>query len=286
MTRSFADGLESRRRDCYAQAEALLHRAQADGRKTLTAAEARELSELTDTMRGLAAHIEDVRVDEARAGLGAYAHLSKSARRGRANTGATVAPIGFDPEELRHAHERLCRGESVRLEARAFTTAGPILPAELAPWVTELQHEGRILDRLPAIGIEMPSIEIIQVNSVTGSAGVVVEGQTKPEIVPQATPLTVTAYKVAAHVGLSYEALNDFDTFSNYIRIELQRQVVMEENQQLLYGDGSGGATPQLNGFFGASGILTFDATTASQGIDAIEEAIAAMRVGASLHPI
>jgi hypothetical protein len=53
---------------------------------------------------------------------------------------------------------------------------GSMLPAELASYVTFPVHEGRILDRLPAIGITAPSIEIIQVNSVTGSASTVAEG--------------------------------------------------------------------------------------------------------------
>ena len=135
------------------------------------------------------------------------------------------------------------------------------------------------MDHSPAVGIEQPSLEVIQVNSVTGTATIVAEGQVKPEITPVTTPLTVVAQKVAAHVGLSYEALADFDVFSNYVRIELQRQVIATENAELLYGVGGTGA---LNGFFPGAG-LTFDASTAEQSIDAIELAISALRVGPSL---
>lgn len=57
-----------------------------------------------------------------------------------------------------------------------------------------------------------------------------------------ATPLTVPAFKLAAHVGLSYEALVDFDVFSKLrVRIELQRQVIQTENAQFLYGTGAPG---------------------------------------------
>ena len=68
--------------------------------------------------------------------------------------------------------------------------------------------------------------------------------------------------------------------FSDYIRIELQQQVIQAENHLLLYDTGAAG---HIHGFFTASGILTFDATGADQPIDAIEEAIAALRVGPSL---
>lgn len=262
-----------RRRDALrADLENRLATAKRDGREQLTADE----REALETLRGLNERIEYQDQEAARGRLPSF-----GGKLGRnVNSGARIAPIGFGLEELRHAHERLAAGESVRLEARDFATAGPLLPAELAPWVTELQHEGRIADRLPAIGITVPSIEIIQINSVTGAAGIVAEGETKPEVTPVTTPLTVTAQKVAAHVGLSYEALADFDTFSNYVRIELQRQVIMAENAELLYGDGT---TGHLHGFFRAANILSFDATTAAQDIDAIEQGIAALRVGPSL---
>ena len=245
--------------------------AQRSGRKDMTPAEARALADL----KQLEERVEFQREELERCGSHPLGTVNRAL-----NSGARVAPIGFDAEELRHAHQRLMTGESVRLEARAYTSATPILPAELAPFVTELQHESRILDKLPAFALDAPSIEIVQINSVTGAAAITPEGSVKPEIVPVTTPLTVTAQKIAAHVGLSYEALGDFDVFSNYVRIELQRQVIQVENAELLYG--TGGATG-INGFIGASGILTFDATTATQGIDAIEQAIAAMRVGPSL---
>ena len=238
----------------------------------------RDIDAAAEVEDGLTEHVAEYRSELAR--VGSHPIMGKINRA--MNSGNWIAPIGFDVEELRHAHDRLRRGETVRLEARlGYTSATPDLPPTLAPWVTELQHEGRILDKLPAYALDAPSIEIIQVNSVTGAAAVVAEGTTKPEIVPQTTPLTVTAQKLAAHVGMSYEALADFDAFANYVRIELQRQCILTENQELLYGDGT---TGHLHGFINATGgTLTFDATTASQDIDAIEQAISELRVGPSL---
>ncbi len=267
--------LERRKQAFVSEAESICTRAREQGRETLTSDELLRFGKAKRDAEFMTARVAEARADLERG------YVPKLGRETRAvNSGARVAPIGFDPEELRHAHGKLMAGESVRLEARAFTTASPILPAELAPYVTELQHEGRILDHLPAIAIEMPSIEVIQINSVTGAAAITPEGAVKPEIVPQTTALTVTAQKIAAHVGLSYEALSDFDVFSNYVRIELQRQVIQTENYEVLYGAGGTGG---INGFFTATGILSFDASTADQPIDAIEQAISALRVGPSL---
>lgn len=273
----FLAKLHEARRAAFARSEHILLNAKSQNRGVLSEFEQRALSSSNEDLRELDRRIEEEGGDLER--MGSHPVLEKLTRRA-VSSGSQVAPLGFDHEELRRAHGRLMAGESVRLEARAFTTASPILPAELAPWVTEFQHEGRILDHLPAFAIDAPSIEVVQINSVTGAAAVVAEGAVKPEIVPVTTPLTVTAEKVAAHVGLSYEALNDFDTFSNYVRVELQRQVIQTENNEILYGAGGAGA---LNGFFAASGILSLDSSTATQGIDAIEQGIAALRVGPSL---
>ena len=236
-----------------------------------------DLTEAEEIEKDLEEDTREYREDVRR--VGSHPLLDKISRA--MNSGSRVAPISFDVSELRRAHDRLRRGESVRLEARDFATATPDLPPQLAPWVTELQHEGRILDRLPAFALDAPSVEIIQINSVTGAAAVVAEGQAKPEIIPVTTPLTVVAQKIACHVGLSYEALADFDVFANYIRIELQRQTIQAENAELMYGDGT---TGHLHGFINAAaGTLSFDATTAAQDIDAIEQSISAMRVGPSL---
>jgi HK97 family phage major capsid protein len=279
-TTEFVDQLTAARERSQSEATRILQAAKSRGATTLSELEQRAVDGHMRDYRALTERIGQESEDLARSSR-IPASLRVRGQTTRAlNTGAHVAPMGFDPEDLHRAYNKLCAGEAVRLEARAFATASPLLPAELAPWVTELQHEGRILDHLPAYAIDTPSIEIVQVNSVTGAAGIVAEGQVKPEVTPVTTPLTVPALKVAAHTGLSYEALADFDAFSNYVRIELQQQVVLTENNSLLYGTGGTGS---LNGFFTASGILTFDATTADQGIDAIEMGIEALRTGASL---
>ena len=58
------------------------------------------------------------------------------------------------------------------------------------------------------------------------------------------------------------------------------RRVVNVENHELLLGEGT---TGHLTGLLGASGVLTFDASTASHPIDAIESSITLLCTGLSL---
>ena len=276
---STLDRLERRRDGVVNSARQLLEARQAAGVRELDDADATRFRSMQQNIAELSEHIDLYRGELERVGT-VLEGLAKRATGGTERRGNTAAPLDFDQERLRDAYQRVAAGEAVRLTTRAFTSATPLLPAELAPYVTFPVHEGRILDHVPAIGIESPSIEVIQVQSVTGQASTVAEGALKAEIVPVSTPLTITAKKIAAHVGLSTEALQDFDLFVNAVRIELQRLVIDCENDQILYGDGTG---TNLNGFTTTPGILTFDASTASQGLDAVEEAITALRVGNAL---
>jgi HK97 family phage major capsid protein len=183
-------------------------------------------------------------------------------------------PIDFGLEQLRAAHSKVLRQEPVLLETRASNTASPLLPPQLYPVPTFPIHEGRIADHLPAFALDAPSLEYIQVNSVTGAATAVPEGQTKPEIVLNTTQITATVTKVAAHLGLTYESIYDFDAFTASATTELQRQITEAENSLIL-------------SWLSTSGILTHTATAApvapASSYSDIEQAIAALRVGPSL---
>lgn len=148
------------------------------------------------------------------------------------------------------------------------------MPPQLYPVPTFPIHEGRIADRLAAFALDAPSLEYIQVNSVTGAAGVVLEGAAKPEIVLNTTKITATVSKIAAHLGLTWESIQDWDAFTASATTELQRLIIDEENAQIL-------------SWLNTTGILTHPATAApvppATTFDDIEQGIAALRVGPSL---
>jgi HK97 family phage major capsid protein len=103
-------------------------------------------------------------------------------------------------------------------------------------------------------------------------------------LVMATTSLTLTAIKLACHVGMSYESIADFANWQSYVQTEALAQLRDTENAQLLLGSGTGG---NMTGFLSTSGILTHDASTDTGSgvtvIDSIEKGITALRVGSSL---
>ena len=60
----------------------------------------------------------------------------------------------------------------------------------------------------------MPSLAYIDVTSVTGTAAIVPEGTAKPELLMPASQQVATARKIAAHIGISWEAYGgDYPAF-------------------------------------------------------------------------
>lgn len=119
---------------------------------------------------------------------------------------------------------------------------------------------------------------------MTGAAGIVGEAQPKPEIVMPPTKVIINALKLAAHVGISWESISDFDPLTSAVQNELLKRVVDLENAQLWGGDPAAGG---LNSLTKTPGILTMAATgtTASppNNFDDIAGAIAALRTGPAL---
>ncbi|MBZ4620503.1 phage major capsid protein [Mycobacterium avium subsp. hominissuis] len=200
---------------------------------------------------------------------------------GKQRVGASIFPT----ETLKRMHQAVLSHSSYRIEGRDFSTADPLLPAQLWPNVVGPQHENRILNRLPAYPLAAPSVEIVVHAGTSGAAGVVAEGALKPELVFETERVILQAEKLAAHVGVSWEVLQDWFNFVSYVQSELFRQVVDVENSNLLNGNGSG----QLTGFRQTSGILSYaqgGTGTTPDGetpLDAIEASIAALRTGPAL---
>lgn len=204
-------------------------------------------------------------------------------RRGRGghqvSSAGQLAPLAFTDEALRRAHARIGGGETAVLETRDFVTAIDHLPAQLYSPPTFPRHDNRVLDRLAGIQIDAPSLEFIQVNTITGSAAIVGEGQVKPEVKMPATKQIIPALKLACHAGVSWENVSDYDTFVQAVRNELMAQVIDLENKELVYGDPASGG---LNGMLKTPGILSYPAG-GDTSFDDIAGAIAALRTGPAL---
>jgi len=193
--------------------------------------------------------------------------------------GAQVCPIGFDDEHLKAMHDAVTHRQSFAIKTKDFNTVDSLLPSQLQPTVVGPQYESRLLDRLPVQAIDAPSLEYIRHTSTTGAPAITAEGSPKPELKFNTDKVIATAQKLAAHTGVSWESLTDWDAFNSYVQTEIMRQVVNVENAELLSGDGT---TGHLTGLLNTSGILTHAVGTDTP-LDAVEISIAALRTGSSL---
>jgi HK97 family phage major capsid protein len=278
---AFLHKLEQRRDGIRATCETMLMEARSAGRERLTDGETIRYNAMLADLKAMDEKVAEYRSDLER--VGSWPQIGMGNRP--VSSAGRLAPLGFGEEELRSAFERAKRGESFAMNVMeqrdpGFVSGVGLLPAELFPFPTFPVHENRLLDRLPGYSLDAPSLEYIQVNSVTGAAAVVGEGQPKPELTMPATKLTIPALKLAVHAGISWENIADFDAFTTAVRTELMRQVVDVENQQLVYGTGG---TTQLSGMTTTTGILTFTAVGTTENFTDIAGAIATLRTGPAL---
>jgi len=115
-----------------------------------------------------------------------------------------------------------------------------------------------------------------------GTVVTVDEGTDKPQIDKDVVVKKADAIKIAAYSRISEELLTDLPAISSFITRQVVEDIYDKEDQQLLFGTGSGTPT-QLGGLTTASGVLTAANVPASltslmdQNIDAIVGAQAAL---------
>lgn len=143
----------------------------------------------------------------------------------------------------------------------------------------EMAHEPvRVFDLIPNTATESPVIEVVRHDSTTGAAGTVLPGTLKPTATLNTSRQEVRVQKIAVLATVNDEDLLDFPSFQQYIGAELTRLVIDQENQQVLYGNGT---APNLLGLLSQTGILTrAQAASPATALDTIEEAISDLRVG------
>lgn len=261
------DRLVAMRAEARAKRQAIIDKAEREGRADLTVSETQALRALErqldgeDGEEGLNQRIGHL-FAEVQRGLGngdpanalLLEALGGQRRGGSGHKGA--APIAFSQEQLRSMHNDILASRPGQLQLRAFESPDSLLPSELWPYVIrQNEHELRLLSRLPVFPASAPSVEYIVHNSTTGQAAVVGEGQPKPEILMNTEKAVATLLKLAAHTGVSWEIISDWNNFIAYVQQELILQIVDVENAQLINGTGGGS---ELGGFLGTSGILTY----------------------------
>jgi HK97 family phage major capsid protein len=199
--------------------------------------------------------------------------------------GRDACPLAFKESDFKALHKAMETGQNIRIksvgvgdvETKAFSTAESLLPAQLYPGIIGKVHEHRLLDHLPVIGMSAPSLEfIVHSSSSGGPPAITAEGATKPDITLTLTQNTITAQKIAATFGLSWEIQMDFPTLLSYAQGEIFKQVIDAENTALI--NGSSG----IVGFQQTSGILTLAYSTGNY-LDTFSQGIENLRTGSAL---
>jgi HK97 family phage major capsid protein len=246
--------LKERKAELVGMLENRLASAQRSGRQDLNLAERAMLGDV----RKLDARIRHAESELKRAGdVPQFGQKSGRAPEIRGDKippehrASRFSPMRFREEDMRKMHHALqSRQEcAIRadLEHRDFFSLDSMLPASLYPYpVQVVEHEPRLLDKFVGYSCSTPSIEFIQHTGTTGSAGVMGEGQPKPELVFELAQLTLPMQKIASRLALSWEILSDWDNFISYAHAEHYRLTIVAENEQLINGTGASG---QLTGY-------------------------------------
>ena len=159
-------------------------------------------------------------------------------------------------------------------EKKALTSAagsaGTLIVPNRAPGIVAApDQEIWIRDLLNVQGTDTNAIEFVRETGFTNNAGVVAEGDLKPESDLTFDVLTQTVKTIAHWIPATRQALNDARQLQNYIDNRLRYGLRLEEERQILYGDGTGE---------NIQGIMTADAVQDAGAIAAGDNQIDHLR--------
>lgn len=205
---------------------------------------------------------------------------------------------GLSPREARTAGdivvgtadyltEMRARGDNGGIEVRNLLASGsdygsgsqafvPVGSPTLAPQAVQ-QRRLFVRDLIPVQQTGLASVPYIrEVSAATNETGAttVKEGSAKPEVTAQFTQVDAPLRKIAAWIQVTMEALEDAPTLAGYINNRLAYMVLLEEEEQVLSGNGT---APNIDGITHVSAAYTQAATnndvpgTIADAISAVE---------------
>ncbi|NMW65988.1 phage major capsid protein [Mobiluncus mulieris] len=125
----------------------------------------------------------------------------------------------------------------------------------LTPWQRKLTIASLMSQRV----VQGNSIEYFLMGAMEGKPGTVAESGKKPQIhYADPTPKTETLRELAAHVVVTDDMLEDLNYIAQLIDDDLRYQLMLEEENQLLAGDGQG---TNLTGLLNRQGLQVLQAT-------------------------
>lgn len=168
---------------------------------------------------------------------------------------------------------------------QGFTTTG-VMPIDRIPGITpEARQTLTIRDVLTARPTTSAVVDFIKVSSPLAIASPVAEASTKPENALQFTSSSEKIRTLATWLPASRQILDDLTELNGFIMSSLPYYVNLEEELQLLAGDGTG---ENLHGFLTQAASFQTSLLSASKGwnkIDIVGRAIQQITSAKEIQP-
>jgi hypothetical protein len=205
-------------------------------------------------------------------------------------TGNRIAPVQLGERVMKSLFHAAQSRQNLRVDLKDLSSdLESDIPPILGPALGRIIEPTRISSLLPAVGMSGPAIQYPRITGQTGSADVVAPGALKPSVGFTTDLVYAAAVKIAGITTITDELGFDYEAFTRLVSSELATAVILAENSQLLYGDGTAGS---IDGLLHSAG-LTQTATAGETVLDTVEMALTTVRVGAAyaepdgvvLHP-
>lgn len=153
------------------------------------------------------------------------------------------------------------------------STTGQVVDNAYVPGIFgDVRRQRRIREIIPGGTMSGDKMPYVRQTGKDGTVTTVIEGGDKPQLDYDIQLYEAPARKIAAHVRIGEELLNDMQGISSFITIQATADIMDKEDQQLLYGTGSSG---QIEGLTIVTGVLTATAidqrdVSSSQKVDAV----------------
>ena len=168
------------------------------------------------------------------------------------------SPLQASHTELKQLYDAACHragGFQIELGTKAYgqgsdigmktasvpiaeTGGGFTLPSTIMPGLQMLlpYEPDRLFSHFNGINMDGPSAAFLQHTGNNAPAGVVAEGAAKPDVGMQLAEQTVKPVKIAALASVTLEALQDYQSFVDWIPLELTRALINAETAEVVSG--------------------------------------------------
>lgn len=179
------------------------------------------------------------------------------------------------------AEIEVSKGDLAAMQETKVTSAGLVVPQFDPTIQANPRQELRIRDLIPSVPVTGQSYTYFKELLHTRGAAPVAEGATKPQSNVTFEQKTDLVKKIAVWLPVSDEALDDVPQLFGYLQQLLRYDLKLEEEEQILKGDGTGNNLPGI-----MTQATTFNAALGNAGdtaIDTVRRAIYQVRKQAKL---